>query len=679
MGRSQNADAIHRPRFSDYLARARKVAGDLERRVRFGEVWSGVRTVRIAPDAIVRVQIVDNFKQGQPDVKAELFTTATPRTPLEVEDIQSIQAVILVHLHGGDVVGIASGAEAGEVLYTPIQGVEVGEVESRKVEPRASGSWVDISGDLDPPLFVSVQPNGTVGASRHIQLTADQTPNDIRWQGKIQREVSGCLGGKIYGDNLVFLRRQGNTVYLYEVGVEDFTDEEFVLGDLAPIMEVFSGSSPVSTAAFSNQKIEARLFQRGASQEYVVAKIEDEWQISTVPVADGTQLLACDYYVDDEGEEIVLRLWADETTADDPPSMQVTDDEGVGGPLGTSEPVTSTRTWNRSFPEVKVGRYYITPQEHNFLPEDLYFYQRAAQEQSGFFSSTLEPQAEGFFGANAYVEIATTEGEVNYNYFTHVDLRRKAAVIVKKTSTTTSIEQAVQFGFRPFTNPGTESGYIVSFRTPASWGNWVADDAPELTPFQLEVGLELEVYHEGVVAHSKQASLSGSHAAWPDHWPEQAFFGTDFRTTMMRTAFWPDGTWRQERTYYVEKTWTEEDVDPVLSPPYSYQIRPRAWASWYRAPTNFVGPSPTPLSPAPTISVARSHPLVYTHYASMGEDWLVVYTVPEWKAFPPAGAEYDGVQQVRDSFQTALFNGVDISYLFTPAEVLKVTVLELGA
>lgn len=130
MGRSQNVDATNHPRFSDYLARARKVAGDLERQVRFGEVWSGVRTVRIAADAVVRAMVIDNFKQGQPQVKVDLIVTTQPiddeDVPAEADltlafamDLEDLGQVLVVPDEAGSIEAVLVNVVGGPVLSSP--------------------------------------------------------------------------------------------------------------------------------------------------------------------------------------------------------------------------------------------------------------------------------------------------------------------------------------------------------------------------------------------------------------------------------------------------------------------------------------------------------------------------------------------------------------------------------
>lgn len=66
-------DAASHPRLSEYISKARKAAGDLVNQIKLGGIWSGVREMRIADDAIVRVNVMNNIDGLEPIVNMELF------------------------------------------------------------------------------------------------------------------------------------------------------------------------------------------------------------------------------------------------------------------------------------------------------------------------------------------------------------------------------------------------------------------------------------------------------------------------------------------------------------------------------------------------------------------------------------------------------------------------------
>ena len=202
MGRSQNADAIHHPRFSDYLARARKVAGDLERQVRFGEVWSGVRTVRIAADAVVRAMVIDNFKQGQPQVKVDLVVTTQPIDDGDVADTEDLLR------------GFAFTFDSLEPVVVQMQAKEARRVfvlddEDTLVEtPLSLSSYSSFTGDEElrvgavtwdsPEDNTSVSWGDVTQGSGGRYSTTSFIERNIYYQGRVWAKTPEQFGG-VYG------------------------------------------------------------------------------------------------------------------------------------------------------------------------------------------------------------------------------------------------------------------------------------------------------------------------------------------------------------------------------------------------------------------------------------------------------------------------------------------------
>lgn len=95
--RVRGDSAASHPRLSDYISQMRKVAGEIANQVKVGGIWSGTHTIRIADDAVVQVNVLNNIPGVEPIVNMELLLTPKPsarRTP--EEEVSSEAELLLV-------------------------------------------------------------------------------------------------------------------------------------------------------------------------------------------------------------------------------------------------------------------------------------------------------------------------------------------------------------------------------------------------------------------------------------------------------------------------------------------------------------------------------------------------------------------------------------------------------
>lgn len=390
MGRSQNADAVHHPRFSDYLARARKVAGDLERQVRSGEVWSGVRTVRIAADAVVRAMVTDNFKQGQPQVHIRLDVRSDVE---DDEDTITDSRAFSLFIHrfegsgwGPPLAEMDSGVSQRSWRTTPDENLFIdGGRYKQWIGKRLTGFR---SRSFPNTLHVGIAPDSDDGAPLL----------GVGWGGTnykplpigVDQGTASVYGGDIYllgGDSNI-----ATTVRLFKTRFDtarwDFEWVELASYSTANLIlrkAVFSASGRKAVLLAGRRSTWQEAVVDVATPPYITVDtakqapyVDEVVNVGVNAVSETQMVLDVDFF---EDTEELIYLKADTSGNPDIPFVVAvhTDlyNHGEAEQGGTT--ITSTQQFLSDFENYKMHELYVYPAKFDFIPAEMYMRERRAE------------------------------------------------------------------------------------------------------------------------------------------------------------------------------------------------------------------------------------------------------------------------------------------------------------